>query len=539
MIEIALRDVKKDYGANPVLKGVTFEVNRGSRAGLLGRNGCGKSTLFRIVAGTEGWDGGDRMVRKGAVVGMLDQIPVFPNDFTALEVLYTVFAEVHRVRNRLTELEEALGRKGDDGLLLDKYGKLLHYFEQIDGYSMEEAVQRVRIGLKIDDVLSATPFVKLSGGEQTRVMLGTLILKKPDILLLDEPTNHLDVASIEWLEGFLEEYPGTVLVISHDRYFLDRVVNQVIELADGKAEQYSGNYSSYALQKEEKFRLQMGAYQQEQKKIKQLETAAKRLHEWAVRADSGALHARAFNIEKRIERMEKTEKPVTERKLKAAFSEYEFSGNDVVVARNIVKAFDGKPVLNGADFIVRKGERVAILGSNGCGKSTLFKCITGELAADSGLVRKGESIKAGYLSQVVEFENPEASILETVRRALKISEGDARNLLAGYRFVKEDVNKQVGNLSGGEKSRLRLCLMMQEEINLLMMDEPTNHLDIHSREWLEDSLSRFNGTIVFISHDRYFINKFADRIALLKDGRIVDFFGGYEYYRTECTRRGL
>lgn len=537
MIEIAFKEVVKYYGANQILKGATFEINRGSRVGLLGRNGSGKSTIFKLISGAEEYDSGNRMLRKGSVVGMLDQIPVFPEDFTAGDVLYTVFEEVHRVRRRLTEIEQVLGNNSSDAALLDKYGKLLLYFEQLDGYSMEEEIQRVRTGLRINEALAVTPFNKLSGGEQTRVMLGALILKKPDILLLDEPTNHLDIASIEWLEGFLEEYAGTVLVISHDRYFLDQVVNSIIELSDGKTGQYSGNYSAYALQKEEKYRVAMENYKQEQKKIKQLEIAAKKLHEWAVRADSGAMHARAFNIEKRIERMDKTDKPVNEKNLKSTFSEYQFSGKDVISARGVVKRFDERRVLNGVDFGVRKGEKVAILGANGCGKSTLFKCITGELAADSGTVRVGESVRTGYLSQAVEFDDPGHSILETVRTALKISEGDARNLLAGYKFMKDDVNKLVGNLSGGEKSRLRLCIMMQEEINLLMMDEPTNHLDIESREWLEASLSKFGGTIVFISHDRYFIRKFADRISLLMEGRIVDFFGDYEYYRAESARR--
>lgn len=537
MIEIAFKDVEKYYGANHILKGVTFEVRQCSRVGLLGKNGSGKSTVFKIISGAEACDAGTKMLRKGAGVGMLDQIPVFPDDYSAIDVLYTAFEEIRRVRRRLSEIEEALGSNANDNALLDKYGKLLHYFEQLDGYSMEEAVQRVCVGLKIDETLAETPFNLLSGGEQTRVMLGTLILKRPDILLLDEPTNHLDMASIEWLEGFLGEYSGTVMVISHDRYFLDRAVNGIIEIANGRAELYTGGYSGYVTQKEEKCRVALENYKQEQKKIKQLETAAKRLHEWAERADNGAMHSKAFNIEKRIERMDKTEKPASDRKLRSSFSEYGFSGKDVITAIGVFKEFEGKQVLAGVDFGVKKGERVAILGANGCGKSTLFKCICGELAADGGIIRVGESIRMGYLSQMVEFENLTLSILDTVRNALRISEGDARNLLAGYKFAREDVNKLVGNLSGGEKSRLRLCTMMKEEINLLMLDEPTNHLDIDSREWLEASLSEFGGTIVFISHDRYFINKFATRISLLKDGRITDFFGDYEYYRAVSIKR--
>ena len=532
MIEMALREVEKYYGANHILKGATFDIKQGERVGLLGRNGTGKSTLFRIMAGLEGCDGGSRMLRKNATVGMLEQLPRYPEHYTAYDVLYASFEEVHALRGSMTELERRMSGGSCPEEVLEKYGRLQERFELLGGYEVEDRIARVCGGLKIDPQLSGTLFKSLSGGEQTRVVLAVLMLSQPEILLLDEPTNHLDIDSMEWLEDYLSSYNGTVVIISHDRYFLDRVAGRIVELSDGRAELYEGGYSWYREEKEARFQSRLEKYEQEQKKIRQLEAAAKRMHEWAKMADSGAMHRRAFSIEKRIERLDRTEKPAMERVLDSTFNEHEFSGRDVVTARQLVKAFAGRVVLDNTNFIVKKGERVAVLGSNGSGKTTLFRCITGETEIDSGSVKTGESIRAAYLPQVVSFGKPELSIMDTVREQLLISEGNARKLLAEYRFMSGDVHKSVGSLSGGEKSRLRLCILMQGEVNLLLLDEPTNHLDIESREWLEAALEEFEGTIVFISHDRYFINKFATRISLLENGRITDFYGDYEYFRS-------
>lgn len=531
MIEMALKDVEKYYGANHILKGVTFDVKQDERIGLLGPNGSGKSTLFRIMAGLEPCDGGSRAVRKGAQVGMLEQLPRYPEGYTAYDVLYTSFEEVHTVHGTMKELEKLLDGGAYSEELLEKYGRLQERFELLGGYAVEDNIARVCTGLKIDGALSSTPFNSLSGGEQTRVMLGVVILRRPDILLLDEPTNHLDIDSLEWLEGYLSAYKGAAVIISHDRYFLDRTVGRIVELSDGRAELYEGGYSWYRQEKESRYQARLEQFEQEQKKLRQLEAAAKRMHEWAKMADNPAMHKRAFSIEKRIERMDRTEKPRTVRALEGEFSEYGFSGKDVVNAKQVVKAYMGKTVLDHTDFTVRKGERVAVLGNNGSGKTTLFRCITGEEAVDSGKLRIGESIRYAYLPQVVSFEKPGLSMLDTVRELLLLSEGNARKLLAGYHFRNEDVNKSVGSLSGGEKSRLRLCILMQGEVNLLLLDEPTNHLDIDSREWLEAALEEFGGTIVFISHDRYFINRFATRVSLLEKGRITDYYGDYEYFR--------
>lgn len=530
MIEIALQNIEKYYGANHVLKGVTFEVNQGERVGLLGKNGTGKTTLFKILAGIENIDKGNKMVRKGAVVGMLDQIPNFPECYTAYDVLYSAFEDIMDVHSQMMELEKLMENQVSDEVL-KKYGNLQQIFEAQSGYSVEESINRISIGLKIDNHMAEKKFNLLSGGEKTRVMLGRLMLENPDVLLLDEPTNHLDLSSIEWLEGFLKEYKGTSIIISHDRYFLDKVVDRIVEIVDGKAELYEGNYSYFIKEKEQRYESQLEKYNQQQKKIKQLEEAAKRMHEWAKRADNEAMHKRAFNIEKRIDRMEKTDKPINEKSINTVFLEHGFSSKDIVHANGICKYFDDKKVLDGLDFMVQRNERVALLGDNGSGKSTLIKVITGEVEPDKGIVKIGDSVRYAYLPQIVIFENSKLSILETVIQTLNLQEGPARSLLAKYKFRQEDVHKVVENLSGGEKSRLRLCIMMQNDVNFLLLDEPTNHLDIDSREWLESALQDFTGTLVFVSHDRYFINKFGNRISEISDGKIIDYYGNYEYYK--------
>jgi len=537
MNEIDLRDIEKYYGAHHLLKGVTFKVQTGDRVGLLGKNGTGKTTLFNILTGVSASDAGEKIIRRGAVASVLEQIPNFPDSHTAYDVLCSAYGNLLEIKAQMTALEQTMADRTNVDDILQKYGRLQQLFESQRGYAMEENISRVCAGLGLSPELLATAFSVLSGGEKTQVMLGRLLLKKADILLLDEPTNHLDVTAIEWLEGFLCEYKGTVIVISHDRYFLDQVVTRVVELVDGKAELYEGNYSYFAAEKEARYRRQQERFTQEQKKIKQMETAAKRMHEWARRADNPSMHKRAFNMEKRIERMEKTERPWREERMKKLFTEHAFCGQEVLVARELSKNFGGDIVLNCLDFTLCKGERAALLGANGSGKSTLLKIIAGEIASDTGVVRLGASIRYAYLPQMVTFAQPKLSVLDTTRYELNVSDGEARCILAKYRFRGEDVYRMTGNLSGGEKSRLRLCLLMQSDVNLLLLDEPTNHLDIDSREWLETALSEFNGTVLFVSHDRYFIGKFATQIWELVKGSLTVYLEDYDYYRQKRIAR--
>lgn len=530
MAEIIISDLNKYYGSNHVLKGLDIEIYKGDRIGLLGKNGSGKTTLFKIIEGLENYESGTIIIGRDKKVGILDQIPQYEESFTVMDVLKSAFEPLLGIVAEMRKIEKAFESSLEDKLL-KRYGELQTEFENGDGYNLESRINKVCNGLHIDTELQQKKFNLLSGGEQTRVNLGRIILKDSDILLLDEPTNHLDIKSIEWLEEFLEAYKGSVVIISHDRYFLDKVVNKVVEIVDGKSVLYQGNYSAYVKEKEERYQSQLLKYQEEQKKIKQLEIAAKRLHEWARNADNEALHKRAFAIEKRIERMDVTEKPKSDKAILTTFKEQKFSSNEVVVGKNISKSYGEKVILDSLDLTVLKGEHVALLGENGCGKTTLLKLLIGELTCDSGSFKIGDSINYSYLQQNVIFEKPELSILETARYELVISQGEAMRILAKYNFRGEDVFKKVINLSGGEKSRLRLLILMQQDVNLLILDEPTNHLDIASREWIEEAIDGFTGTIIFVSHDRYFIRKFADRICEIDKGKISDYSGTFEEYQ--------
>jgi len=532
MAEIVLKDIHKYYGTQHVLKGVSFEIYEDTVTGLIGKNGAGKTTLFKIISGAEGFEKGELMMARGRRVGVLDQIPEYAPGTTVYKVLDSAFSEVYELRDKLRELSQKMA-VDNSPQVMKQYGEILQEYEARGGYTIETSIRKVCNGLGIDKEMQERKFSDLSGGEKTRVNLARIILADADILLLDEPTNHLDINAVEWLEEYLASFGGTVIVISHDRYFLDRITERIIEIEDGQAYTYEGNYSKYALLKEQRKIEQLKHYEQEQKKIKQLEAAVKRMHDWARRADNPKLHKRAFSMEKRLERMQKnaTPRPRTERKLSKAFRTDDFTGTEVLSIKGIKKSFEGRVILDDINLLVRNGDRVALLGNNGAGKTTLLKIILGYLAPDAGMVKTGPSVKTAYLPQVVEFKEPELTILETIQRELKIDEGSARNLLAGFKFTGEDVFKAVGKLSGGEKSRLKLCLLMQKGVNFLVLDEPTNHLDIASREWIEEALDDFEGTILFVSHDRYFIRKFARSVCELEDGRLYIFEGDYEEYR--------
>lgn len=532
MAEIVLNDVHKYYGTHHVLRGVSFEIFENSVVGLTGKNGAGKTTLFKIISGQEPYDKGDLIIARGRRVGVLDQIPQYPPETTVYQVLESAFDELFKMKEKLNNLEAEMARTNDP-IIIKKYGDLLTEFENRGGFQIQTSINKVCNGLNIDEDMLKRKFSKLSGGEKTRVNLGRIILMDSHILLLDEPTNHLDINSVEWLEEYLQTFDGTVVVVSHDRYFLDRVADRIVEIEDGIATVYEGNYSKYAMLKEQRRIEQLRQYEQEQRKIKQLEQAVKRMHDWANRSDNPKLHKRAFSMEKRLERMQKTAvpKPKKERKLFQAFKSNNFSGAEAVSLKGVTKSFNDKVVLDQVNLLIRKDDRVALLGDNGTGKTTLLRIINGEIVPDSGVITIGPSVKVAYLPQIVTFENPEQTMLEIVQRSLEISEERARNLLAAFLFTGEDVFKRAESLSGGEKSRLKLCILMQHDVNMLILDEPTNHLDIASREWMEEVLEGFDGTILFVSHDRYFIRKFAKTFCELEEGKLYYFDGGYEEYR--------
>ena len=531
MVDIRVTGLVKSFDLEKkILNGLSFQVDSGERVGLLGKNGAGKTTLFRMLTGELEPDEGEIQLGAGRQVGLISQIPVYPAGYTVEDVLRSAFARMYRMKDEMDALALRMEQGASDETTLRRYGELNARFEGLGGWDTDTAVNKVANGLSIPQAMRQREFDCLSGGEKTRVNLGRLILEDTDILLLDEPTNHLDLQATEWLEEYLRKFRGTVVTISHDRYFLDRTVTRIIEIQDGKAEFYSGNYSFYAIEKERRYQERMKQYLKEQAKIQQLEKAAEQMHLWAFMGND-ALHKRAFSMEKRIERMRTTEKPTKARKLEARFQSREFKGDEVLQIKGLTKSFGEKHLFSEVYLRCEGGERIALLGENGTGKTTLLNILTGSEKPDSGSVRLGPSVKAAYLPQVIHFGHPERSILDTMLYELDITPQSARNRLAAYQFTGEDVFKKVSVLSGGELSRLRLCMLMDESINLLILDEPTNHLDIDSREWLEEAVEAFDGTLLFVSHDRYFINRFATRVWELENGTVSDYPMGFTQYR--------
>ena len=535
MIDIAVSNLSKEFEVGKkILDGLTFQVDQGERVGLLGKNGAGKTTLFRMLTGELDWDEGEIHIAPGKGLGLISQIPVYPPEYTVEDVLQTAFQRLHDMEK---ELEELTGRMAGDSdpALLRRYDTLSAAFEAGGGYDTATPLNKVCNGLLISQDMRGQLFSSLSGGEKTRVNLARLILEDTDILLLDEPTNHLDLRATEWLEEYLDKYKGTVLAISHDRWFLDRVVKRVIEIQDGKAEFYAGNYSFYVEEKERRYQEKLKQYEKEQAKIEQLEKAAEQLRVWAY-SGMDKTFKRAQSMEKRIERMRTTDKPTKERRLDIKFGEREFRGDEVLTIKELKKSFDGRTLFDHVNLEVVGGERIALLGDNGTGKSTLLKILLGEEEPDSGKLRMGPTVKVGYLPQIIHFDRPERNLVDTMLYAQDCSTQTARNRLAAFNFRGEDVFKPVSALSGGEQSRLRLCMLMDEKINLLILDEPTNHLDIASREWIEEAVADYEGNLLFVSHDRYFIKQFATRIWMLEDGHITDFRGTFEEFRAARER---
>ena len=529
MVDIQVTNLTKFFviGEN-LLENLTFEIQEGECVAILGRNGCGKTTLFNILTGQMDYDSGEVYVNPNKKLGLISQIPRFPEGFTVEDVLRSAFAEILRVRQKMELLECEMANGATDAQLRE-YDVLTNRFQTGGGYDMDVEVDKICNGLGITPEQRGQEFASLSGGEKTRVNLARLLLEKTDILLLDEPTNHLDLNSVEWLEQYINAFKGTVLTISHDRYFIDQVADRVIEITDGHAEFYSGNYSFYMDEKQARFDLQLKQYQQEQAKLKQLGYTVERMKGWGI--NNRTLYRRAMSIQHRMERIRKTEKPKKERTMKASFGEKEFSGDIVFKMKNVSKSFGDRVLFSDVNLTVEGGERIALLGDNGTGKTTFIKCLLGDEDC-AGKIQFGPTVKFGYLPQIIHFDHPERSLYDTMLYEKNCTPQTARDRLGAFLFQGEDVFKQVGNLSGGEQSRLRLCMLMDEKINLLILDEPTNHLDIASREWVEAAIEEFEGVLLFVSHDRYFIEKFAERIWLLDGGTIRDFPCGYQKYRS-------
>ena len=539
MIDISVANLVKEFEVGTkILDGLTFQVDTGERVGLLGPNGCGKTTLLRILTGVLDSDEGEVMTAPGKRMGLISQIPVYPAGYTVEDVLDTAFTPLREMEEEMQKLSVQMEQGASDSALLHRYDKLSTAFQAGGGYETDTRKNKVTNGLSISAAMREQQFDQLSGGEKTRVNLARLILEDTDILLLDEPTNHLDLRATEWLEEYLEKFKGTVLTVSHDRYFLDKVVDWVIEIKEGKAEFYAGNYSFYAVEKERRYEEQLKQYEKEQAKIQQLENAAEQLRIWAY-SGNDKIFKRAQSMEKRIERMRVTDRPKKQRKMQVRFGERDFRGDEVLTLKNLSKGFGDRTLFSDVNLEVAGGERIALIGDNGTGKTTLLKILLGEELPDGGKLRFGPTVKVGYLPQHVHFDHPERSLVNTLIYDLDCTAQTARNRLASFNFRGEDVFKPVSALSGGEQSRLRLCMLMDEKINLLILDEPTNHLDIQSREWIEEAVEEYEGNLLFVSHDRYFIDRFASRVWQLEQGQISDFKGTYQEFLEAKQRKKL
>ncbi|MBZ4663379.1 MAG: yheS 2 [Caloramator sp.] len=531
MAILYVNNIKKSYGVDVVLDGVNLIINEGDKIGFVGRNGAGKTTLFKIITGSIKQDEGEIILQKGKTLGYLSQNLDIDENLTAFEEVMKVFSDIKEIEERMRQIEGELSDPNSDHeRLLKEYGRLQVEFENRNGYSCESYAKGVLIGLGLLEEEINKKICYLSGGQKTRVALAKLLLKSPDVLLLDEPTNHLDLEGIAFLENFLKEYKGTVLIISHDRYFLDVITNKTVEVLNGKVEEYGGNYSYFIKERKNRIEQRVKEYELKQKEIKRLEEMIERF--------------RSFNREKSIKQAESKEKmllkleetlgdrPITyEENVKISFDTRIKSGNDVLQIEELSKSYGEKVLFNNINLMIRKGEKVALIGENGRGKSTLLKIIKGEVQPDSGYIRLGRNVEIGYYDQEQRDLNPEKTILDEVWDEFpQKTVREIRNALAAFLFKGDDVFKQIKDLSGGEKYRLNLLKLMLKKANFLLLDEPTNHLDILTREELEDTLLEYDGTIFVISHDRYFLNKVVQKICELEENSIVEYLGNYDYY---------
>lgn len=523
---IDFKRVTKSYDGNVILDDIDIEIFKNEITALIGRNGSGKTTVFNIITGEISYDSGSVLVQKGLIVSYLRQMHENVSGMKAETVIKTAFRDIDYCEKLMQRAYADMKKEPENQRLIAEYGRLHDRFEFMGGYNTSEKYSRIVKGLKIPDRILESEFDILSGGERTTVMLAKSLLSAPDILLLDEPTNHLDMDARGWLENFMNGYNGSILYVSHDRYFIDKTASRVIELSKNKAFTYKGNYSSFKKQKQEREDYDLKVYEKQTKEINRLNETALKLRSYSTEK---TIHI-AKTIEKRIDQINRVDKPSNEKNLHMTIKEIGKSGQEVIKADKLTSGYDSENLFTNVDFLIRSGEKIAIIGPNGSGKSTMIKILTGSMPPKSGSVKLGKGIKFAYLEQDVVFSHSETTVLEEVCSELNMSVSSARNLLGKFLFSGEDVFKEIGILSGGEKSRLRLLLEMRDSVNLLFLDEPTNHLDIPSREDLEKAISDYGSTMIFISHDRHFINTFADRIFEIRDGIFTIYPGNYDGY---------
>lgn len=543
MIEVSVNGAIKNFGFKNILDDFNLEATTGERIALIGPNGCGKTTLFKIISGEEKLDKGIVSTRKGATIGLLSQLPPkVTDDVTVKDILLRSFKDLFDLEKKLREYEEKLASIDSSKLdsLLNLYGKAQEQFANMGGYEIDEKVSKICNGFKISEDMLSRSFNTLSGGEKTIVNLASLIISNPDILLLDEPTNHLDIDTLEWFEQFLSNYKGTIIISSHDRYFLDKVATKTILIDKGKADVYHGNYSYYLEESDRRALAEFDEYKSQQKQIDAMKEAVKKLKEWGEKGDNPRFFRRAACIERKLEKMEMLDRPEAKKQLPLDFEINGRSGKDVLVADDLGIIVGDKILLDGANLYLKYGEKVCLMGKNGTGKSTFIKNVLGkEDDICQGEIKLGSSVSIGYIPQEIKFEDENSTVLETARKFYDGTETHLRASLAKFLFYGQNVFKRVGTLSGGEKVRLKLFELIQKKANLLILDEPTNHIDIDTKEMLEEALSEYKGTLFFISHDRYFINKLAERVINIEEQKFNEYLGNYDYFKEQKIKKLL
>lgn len=509
---VGFKDVIVKYSEKKILNKVSVEINKGEKIGIVGKNGEGKTTLVKLITGKVCPDLGDVFISKNIKFGVLNQRSMFDNDVLVTDVLYESFEDVFEVYRKMKSLEKIMEDGDFSEKTINKYGRLQQLFEHKSGYEIETIINMVCEGLKLKENMKMKKFNILSEGEKTRVILAKLLIQKPELLILDEPTNHLDIESIEWLEDFLKNYKGTVIVVSHDRLFLDNTIGKIYEVENGDINIFKGNYTNYYNQKEFILHQREKENQLKLEKARKIYGQAETLNQWGNKGNVKDFNDASKKLKQISKSIRKEVLASKSKDIKGDFKNCKFSSQEVVKLENVSKKFGVKKLFENLNLIVMKGERVNISGKNGCGKTTVLKGILKEIEFDSGNIKIGPSVKTSYLPQNVKFVCESCSMLELIMDELGLDKKEAIRVLIRHNFEKNDWEKKIKSLSGGERSRLKLAVLMHNEINLLILDEPTNHLDIFSREWLEKSLESFGGTIIFVSHDRYFVSKFATRV---------------------------
>ncbi len=544
MIILDVNKLTKNFGFGTLFENLSFSLNEGESISIVGPNGCGKSTLLKIIAGLMRADFGTVNIKKGAKCAYLDQTASSIQDSRKVKDIFKdSFEEVNAMEKRLNDLQNKLTdtTAEDYDVTLSRYCNLLERFQLAGGYDVDVQISTVVEGLGIGKDMLEKSYDVLSGGEKTLAQLAKALLQKPDLFLLDEPTNHLDIDRIEWLEGYIKSFRGAVVIVSHDRYFLDKLSNKILSLDDVEAKIYATNYSGYLEQKQRDFEVQLAAFKDQQQAIKRLEEQIKYFSEMGMAKNSATLCNRAHSLSTQLERMKHAavKKPTEQKKIDVEFSRVKKTSKTVVEAKDFVVSIPGgKTILDKISVNICAGERVAFIGANGSGKSTFVKAIMGEQNLPmSGKIEVGPSVKIGYLPQIIEFTEPNSSLLEYFKNEVGVDEERARRILASFDFYKDEVSKKVKNLSGGERIRVKLAILLQQQINTLIFDEPTNHIDIPTKEVLEEALSNFGGTLIFVSHDRYFINKFADKIFEFSSGKVTTYHGNYDYYKSQKNKK--